>query len=159
MLILGKNFLSLFSKDSFGNAGNGPFLFELLAKFSAVIGAVRDDFAQELAGPSSSVGNGDPFQNPGGEFDFSDIGGFDNIGYGDAVSIDDDLPFGSFALLSVADSRAPFLAGAKLASKIPVESLSLPLCPNCPRRTLNILDQTPLRCQATRRCRQVSPSP
>jgi len=120
VFIFGKNLLFLFAEYSFGNAGSGSMLFKVLAKGLAVISPVRDDFSKNFSGSApASIGNGNIGQDPGSEFNLGDIGGFNDMGYRDAISVDGNLPFGSLAFLGVANTRAPLLAGAKLASIMP----------------------------------------
>lgn len=106
-------------KDSFGNAGRGSPLFKVLAKLLAVISSVGNSLGHDFLGPSPSIRDGNSFENSWSQCDLSDIGGFNDMSQWYAILVNDYLPFGSLAFLGVADSRAPFLAGAKLASIIP----------------------------------------
>lgn len=155
MFVSGRSFFPILPILSFWNARFcAPFL-KPLPKLLAVIGSVCNRFGQNFSGTPTTIGNRHPIQDSVRQFDLMVIGCLQQMRQRNSIFVDDYFPFGSLAALGFANTTAPFLAGAKLASRIPQESFNLPLLPNCPKSTRKMRGHTPLSCHFTKRSRQV----
>jgi hypothetical protein len=147
-------------KYPFGDARRNAPVAQRLAKGSAIISAIRQDPARpSSASATTSSPNRNLSQNAACDLQFMDVGRFKGEGDGGSISIDEDRSFSALANLGDTDTAAPFLAGAKLASKMPCDNFNRPLLPSCPRRTRRMRGHTPSRCQRINLSQQVDGEP
>jgi hypothetical protein len=126
----------------------------------AVVSPVRQNAAHALAGTTSTTATyTNLVQGPVRQLDLMNVGRFQDKGQRRPPSIDQDFPLGSFAYLGNANTTAPFLAGAKLASRMPCDNFNRPRFPSCPKSTRKTLGQTPFRCHSTNLVQQVVYAP
>lgn len=137
-----------------------PIAPQGLPESGAVVGPIRQDPTRtrstSTAPPASHRHTA---QNPARQLQFVDVGRLQGEGEGRSPSVDEDFPFGPFSDLRDADTAAPFLAGAKLASRMPWDNFSRPRFPSCPNNTRNTRGHTPSRCHRTSRSQQVAGDP
>jgi len=146
--------------DPFRDDRRDPTPPQCDTKRSAVVGPVGQQPARpSSASPLTPSSDRDLLENAVRELQFMDVGSVKNERERSSASVDEDRPLGSLSDLGDADTAAPFFAAAKLASRIPCDSLSRPRFPSCPSRTRRTRVHTPSRCQRTSLSQQVDGAP
>ena len=137
-----------------------PTTPQRLAKGLAVVSAIAQKPSRLRSASSAAAPSDRDFgQDAVGDLQFMDICPLNNEGERRSSSVDEDFSFCALANLGDTDATTPFLAGAKLASKMPCESFNRPRLPSCPNRARRTRVQTPSRCQRTSRSQQVAGAP